>query len=83
MGLRTNMPKTNVEKLEQHFGSLLFHNSDAQGICYATAADDNRIAIISEHGGTILLTEKQCHAVAKEIREIAALFVGRGRKRTT
>lgn len=68
----------NVLKLERHFSTLLFIESAAPGVCYVTAADDDRLGLIVD-GRPVILTLKQAHTIAKEIREVGAIYTGRGR----
>lgn len=68
----------NILKLERHYSNLLFVESEVPNVCYVTAAGDDRIGLIVG-GRPLILTQKEAHAIAKEIRAVGALYAGRGR----
>lgn len=70
-----------VEKLERRHPDLLFTESEATGVYYATC-EEKRMTIIVQHEGgpdqAITLDIGQAYAVAKELKDILFLI---GRKK--
>ena len=70
---------TFAERIEADNPDLLVTESDAKGLYYCTSANSAGVAIVTTRG-RVILNENQCHALAKEIREVCALYQGRGRR---
>lgn len=67
-----------IMKLEKKHPDILFLDSEANGLYYATHAQDDRIALIST-GGVILLNREQMYALCREGMDVFNYYHSRGK----
>lgn len=78
-----------ADELEKRYPELLVLNSETNGVVYATAKGKKGIMLVTGQGldgqtlSGVWLTEGQVRTIVKEIRELCALYTGRGRSSQT
>lgn len=71
--------ETMIIKLEKKHPEMLFADSEADGLYYATCEDDDRIAVLCGSGRVVLNIE-QAYALSKEVIKMWDYYVGACRK---
>lgn len=71
--------ETMIIRLEKKHPEMLFADSEANGLYYATCEDDDRIAVLCGSGKVILNLE-QAYALSKEVVKMWDYYVGACRK---
>ena len=76
----TAMYENDLYKLERKCSACLITASDAYGLYYATAPDDNRIVLFTDgtKNRSIVLTKLQAEKLAEELPDILCM-IGRGK----
>ena len=70
-----------IIRLEKKHPDILFLDSEAEGLYYASCAGDKRLALIGT-GGIVILNQKQAYALSKELMDVFNTYSNRGNRRT-